>query len=82
MKDTEEIEIFLSSLIISFMVLIITILISWGITLLFLRFGIKDTFIVFFGSNVILNLIFFSFIVAKLFYEYEKLEEKYEQEYS
>lgn len=79
---SEGTAIFIACLILSVIFLITTTLMSFGIVFTLLQLGIKDEFIVFVISSIILNSIFFAFVLAHIYSEYEEIKDKYEREYN
>jgi uncharacterized membrane protein (DUF485 family) len=77
---SEGTAIFIACLILSVIFLIITTLMSLGITFALLHLGIKDTLGVFLISNFIFNSILFGFVIASIYSEYERIKDDYERE--
>jgi fumarate reductase subunit D len=70
----------IACMIFSIVILIITMLMSLGVVYSFSLFGIKDALTVFLVSNIILNTIFFGFIIASIYSGYERIKDEYELE--
>jgi predicted permease len=79
---SEGTAIFIAGLILSIIILIITTLMSFGIVSMLFQLGIKDEFGVFVISSIILNSIFFGLVIASIYYEYERIKDKYEREHN
>lgn len=80
MKE-ENLNNFVICFIISFSIILINTVISYGITFLFSKLKIGEPFYVFFISNIILNGLSFTLVISALYSSYEEISKKYKEEF-